>query len=167
MFLPLHLSEPNLEHRVANFLNISPTGNIIQKMDWLGLFSDEIIQSKPWYTAADVMVDLIKRKLELPKKGKDMVAIMHEMEAYYPKQKNKRERITSTFIKYGEPGGFTAIAQTVGLPAALGAELLLTDRLPITGCHIPTHPAVYPPVLKALKKMGYKFVEKIEEIKST
>jgi saccharopine dehydrogenase-like NADP-dependent oxidoreductase len=167
MFLPLHVSSSNLEHRVANFLNISPTGSIIQKMEWLGLFSEEKVQCKYGLTAADVLVDLIKRKLELPKDGKDMVAIVHELEAVYPKETKRREKITSTFIKYGEPGGFTAISQTVGLPAALAAELLLTDHLPITGCHIPTHPAVYPPVLQALKKMGYKFVEKIEEVKST
>jgi saccharopine dehydrogenase-like NADP-dependent oxidoreductase len=164
MFLPLHTSSANLEHRVANFLNISPTGNIIQKMEWLGLFSDEAIQCKCGNTAADVLVDLLKRKLELPKDGKDMVAIIHELEAIFPKEKNKREKIMSTFVKYGEPGGFTAIAQTVGLPAALAAELLLTERFPITGCQIPTHPAVYPLVLEALKNMDYKFAEKTEEV---
>lgn len=164
MFLPLHVSSANLEHRVANFLNISPTGSIIQKMEWLGLFSDEPVQCKLGNTAADVLVDLLKRKLELPQNGKDMVALVHELETYYPEQNNKREKITSTFVKYGEPGGFTAISQTVGLPAALAAELLLTGRLPITGCHIPTHPAVYPLVLDSLKNMGYKFVEKTEEV---
>ena len=164
MFLPLHTSSANLEHRVANFLNISPTGSIIQKMEWLGLFSDEPVQCKHGSTAAEVLVELLKRKLELPAKGKDMVAIMHELEAFFPEENDRREQITSTFIKYGEPGGFTAIAQTVGLPAALATELLLTDKLPITGCHIPTHPAVYPLVLKALDKMGYKFSEKIKNI---
>jgi len=164
MFLPLHTSSSNVEQRVANFLNISPTGNIIQKMEWLGLFSDENIKCKCGNTAAGVLVDLLKRKLALPKDGKDMVAIVHELEAVYPEEKNKREKMTSTFVKYGEPGGFTAIAQTVGLPAALAAELLLTDKLPITGCQIPTHPAVYPLVLEALKNMGYKFVEKTEEV---
>jgi saccharopine dehydrogenase-like NADP-dependent oxidoreductase len=164
MFLPLHTSSANLEHRVANFLNISPTGNIIQKLEWLGLFSDEQVQCKFGNTAADVLVDLLKRKLELPKDGKDMVAIVHELEATFPSENNKREKTTSTFIHYGQAGGFTAIAQTVGLPAALAAELLLTDQLPITGCHIPTHPAIYPVVLKSLQKMGYKFVEKTEEV---
>lgn len=164
MFLPLHTSSANLEHRVANFLNISPTGSIMQKMEWLGLFSGESVQCKFGSTAAEVLVDLLKRKLELPEKGKDMVALVHELEAFFPKENDRREKITSTFIKYGEPAGFTAISQTVGLPAALAAELLLTDRLPITGCHIPTHPAIYPVVLKALNKLGYKFKENIEEV---
>jgi saccharopine dehydrogenase-like NADP-dependent oxidoreductase len=164
MFLPLHTSSANLEHRVANFLNISPTGSIMQKMEWLGLFSDEPVQCKHVNTAAEVLVDLLKRKLELPEKGKDMVAIVHELEAFFPKEKNRREKTTSTFIKYGEPGGYTAISQTVGLPAAIATELLLTDKLPITGCHIPTHPTVYPLVLDALKNMGYEFTEKTEEV---
>jgi len=110
------------------------------------------------------MLEFRKRKIELPKDGRDMVEIVHELEAVYPKENNKRERTTSTFIHYGEPGGFTAIAQTVGLPAALAAELLLTDKLPITGCQIPTHPAVYPIVLDELGNMGYKFIEKTEEV---
>ena len=164
MFLPLYVSSSKLEHRVANFLNISPTGNIMQKMEWLGLFSDEPVQCKQGNTAADVLVDLLKRKLKLPKNGKDMVAIVHEIEAFFPEEKNRREKITSTFVHYGETDGFTAISQTVGLPAALAAELLLIEKLPITGCHIPTHPAIYPVVLKELKNLGYKFKEKTEEI---
>lgn len=164
MFLPLHISSSNLEHRVANFLNISPTGSIMQKMEWLGLFSEEPVQCQQGNTAADVLVDLLKRKLKLLPNGKDMVAIVHELEAYFPEEKNRREKTTSTFIHYGEPNGFTAIAQTVGLPAALAAELLLTEHLPLTGCHIPTHPAIYPIVIESLKKMGYEFKEKTEKV---
>lgn len=162
MFLPLHVSSANLEHRVANFLNISPTGAIIQKMDWLGLFSDEVITCQG-NTAAKVLEDLLRKKLKLPENARDMVAIVHELEAEFPDD-NIASKISSTFVHYGQPGGYTAIAQTVGLPAALAAELLLTDRLPITGCQIPTHPAIFPPVLTALENMGYTFKEKRENI---
>jgi len=37
--------------------------------------------------------------------------------------------------------------------------------LPITGCHIPTIPAIYQPVLEELKSMGIHFKEKRERIK--
>ena len=57
--------------------------------------------------------------------------------------------------------GFTAIAKSVGLPAAIATKLLLNNRLTITGCHIPTHPAVYTMVLKELMNIGFKFKEKI------
>jgi saccharopine dehydrogenase-like NADP-dependent oxidoreductase len=164
MFLPLHVSSDDLEHRVANFLNISPTGRIMENLSWLGLFSDESIQCKG-DTAAAVLVDLMKKRLRLPRKGRDMVAIVHEIEAEYPEKKNTIERIISTFIEFGQPSGFTAIAKTVGLPAALAVKLILTDKLPISGCHIPTHPAIFSRVLPELKKEKLIFKEKIEVVK--
>jgi saccharopine dehydrogenase-like NADP-dependent oxidoreductase len=163
MFLPLHVSSANLEHRVANFLNISPTGKIMENLAWLGLFSDERVNCEG-DTAADVLVDLLKKKLQLPADGKDMVAIVHEIEAEFPEDNNKTEKVTSTFVEYGESEYFTAIAKTVGLPAALAAKLILTDELPISGCHIPTHPAVYSQVLPELEKEGLIFKEKSELI---
>jgi saccharopine dehydrogenase-like NADP-dependent oxidoreductase len=163
MFLPLHVSSANIEHRVANFLNISPTGNIMENLSWLGLFSDERVECRG-DTAAAVLEDILVKKLNLPENGKDMVAIVHEIETDFPDQNKKGERITSSFIEYGEEGGFTAIAKTVGLPAAIAAKLILTDQLPISGCHIPTHPAVYSKVLPELGAAGLDFKEKIVEL---
>jgi len=163
MFLPLHVSSANIEHRIANFLNISPTGKIIENLAWLGLFSDEQIQCQN-DTAAAVMEDILKKKLSLSDDGKDMVAIKHEVDVEYPGKTTNTEKITSTFIEYGEPGGFTAIAKTVGLPAAIAAKLVLTDELPISGCHIPTHPAIYSKVLPELKEAGFNFVEKVFDV---
>jgi saccharopine dehydrogenase-like NADP-dependent oxidoreductase len=160
MFLPLHVSSANIEHRVANFLNISPTGKIMENLAWLGLFSGENVQCQE-DTAAAVMEDLLKKKLYLPPDGRDMVAIVHEVDAEFSDKTTYIERITSTFIEYGNPGGFTAIAKTVGLPAAIAAKLILTDELPLSGCHIPTHPAIYSKVLPELKEAGLKFVEKV------
>jgi saccharopine dehydrogenase-like NADP-dependent oxidoreductase len=160
MFLPLHVSSANIEHRVANYLNISPTGKIMENLTWLGLFSDEKIQCQG-DTAAAVMEDILKKKLFLSVDGRDMVAIIHEVDAQFTGKSARTERITSTFIEYGEPGGFTAIAKTVGLPAAIAAKLVLTDQLPISGCHIPTHPAIYSKVLPELKEAGLTFEEKV------
>jgi hypothetical protein len=63
-------------------------------------------------------------------------------------------------IDEGEKNGFTAIAKTVGLPVAIGIKLILSGEISLTGCHIPTHPEIYKPVLKALKNEGLKFKEK-------
>ncbi len=129
MFLPLHNPGADLEHRVANLLHISPTGTIMENLRWLGLFSDETIKLEG-DTAADVLIDLLRKKLQLDEYGRDMVAIVHEIEAVYPDKSNRREKTTSTFIEYGEPGGFTAIAKTVGLPAAIAAKTGASRRDP-------------------------------------
>jgi saccharopine dehydrogenase-like NADP-dependent oxidoreductase len=163
MFLPLNVSGPKLEARIANYLNISPTGTIMKNFKWLGLFDDKKI-GKNYKTPVHLMTDIIKRKMPLPEGARDMVILQHEIEAYYPELK-KKEKTVSTMIEYGEPNGFTAIAKTVGAPAAIAAKLVLKGELPITGCQIPTHPMIYTKVLEELKTLGIKFVEKTEVIK--
>ncbi len=163
MFLSLDISGSRLENRVANFLQISPTGKIMENLKWLGLFSTEVIGGEV-KTAADVMTNLLVKKLPLPPGGRDMVILQHEIEATYPEENSLRERIQTTMIEYGEPGGFTAMSKTVGLPAALAVKLILTNKIPLSGCHIPTHPAIYEPVLEELRKLGLTFTEKFEEL---
>ncbi len=168
MFLPLLASGANIEKRVANYLNISPTGTIINNMRWLGLFSDKKIGKGP-KTAAQVLEKILVEKLPLPEGSRDMVILVHEIKASYPDTKKsanrvgRKEKRTTTFIEYGD--GFTAIAKTVGMPAAIAAKLVLTGKLKIRGCRIPTHPDIYKPVLRELKKNGMKFTEKVVKIK--
>lgn len=159
MFLPLTVSGTKIETKTANYLGISPTGKIMNNLRWLGLFSEEKIGGKV-STSAEVMTELLKKKLPLPAGGRDMVILAHQVVAKYPKEK-REEKIVSTLVEYGDPNGFTAIAKTVGLPAAIATKLILTDKLPLSGCYIPTHPSVYVPVMAELKKLGIKFKEKI------
>lgn len=162
MFLPLNVSGPKLEARIANYLNISPTGTIMKNFKWLGLFDDKKI-GKHYKTAVHLMTDIIKHKMPLPEGARDMVILQHEIEAYYPELK-KKEKTVSTMIEYGEPNGFTAISKTVGAPAAIAAKLILKGELPLTGCQIPTHPMIYTKVLEELKTLGIEFVEKTSVI---
>lgn len=163
MFLPIHSNGSKLETRLANYLGISPTGKIIDNITWLGLLEDKKIGGNV-STPLDVLTNLLIQKMPLPAGARDMVILVHEIEAIYPNQNNRQEKITSTFIEYGEPDGFTAISKTVGLPAAIAAKLLMLGELKLTGCQIPTHPEVYPKVLKELSSLGLKFTEKIEAI---
>jgi len=135
----------------------------MENLAWLGLFSDEKIQCQG-DTAAAVLEDILKNKLKLPIDGRDMVAIVHEMDVEFSNKTTKAERITSTFIEYGETGGYTAISKTVGLPAAIASKLILSGELPLSGCHIPTHPAIYSKVLPELKKFGLIFVQKVTDL---
>jgi saccharopine dehydrogenase (NADP+, L-glutamate forming) len=160
MFISTKDRSTSLERCVANYLNINPTGKIMENLRWLGLFSDEVIGGKV-RTAADVMTQLLMKKLPLPKDGRDMVVLQHEVTAVYPEENHREEKIVSTMIEYGTPGGFTAMSKTVGLPAAIAAKLILTGKIPLTGCHIPTHPMIYEPVLLELSDNGIVFKERI------
>jgi hypothetical protein len=166
MFLPAHMGKGSLKARVADFLKISPTGKIMKNLEWLGLFSEDDIPSRA-ETATEVMINLLERKMPLPPGKRDMVIIMHEIEARFPEASNKGERITSTMVQFGEPDGATAMSKTVGLPAAIAAILILTGEIDQTGCQLPTHPEIYTKVLKALRKLGIDFKMTVEELSPT
>ena len=162
MFVPVNSNGGKVETRVANFLKISPTGGIMEKLKWLGFFDDNVIGGNV-KTSTDVMQKILTEKLPLPAGKRDMVILMHKLEAEYPKE-NKRKRYISTLVDYGIPDGMTTIAKTVGAPAGIAAKLILLGELPLTGTHIPTHPAIYTKVLAELEELGLKFVEKEEEV---
>ncbi|RMH73938.1 MAG: saccharopine dehydrogenase [Gemmatimonadetes bacterium] len=162
MFLPLTISG-SLEERVANYLHINPTGKVMENLRWLGILSDEKVDTDV-STPAEAMTVLLARKLALPPHARDMVILLHKLEAYFPEEHNRKERHISSFIEYGDVDGFTAIAKSVGLPAAIAAKLVLTGKLELTGCRIPMHPAIYIPVLDEMRALGREFKENVETI---
>jgi len=161
MFLPQDAPGSSLPQRTARFLGISPTGHIIENLRWLGLFSDELINC-PGDTACDMMVHLLQQKLSLTGDMRDLVLLVHELDVEYPDR--PAERITSTFAVQGEPGGFTAMSRTVGLPVAIATVLKLRGELSLTGSLIPTHPAIYEPILAGIEAAGLRFTEKREAL---
>lgn len=163
MFLPQTISGSSLAWRVANYLQISMTGRIMENLRWLGLFDKHPagIQGR---TAADAMIWLLKTRLSLPPDGRDVIILLHDFVARYGEEDGRRERITSTLVHYGEPGGPTAMSRTVGLPAGIAAKRVLTGELPLTGCHIPDHPAIYEPILHELAAHGLAFDETTVEL---
>jgi len=163
MCIPIHLGDGKLKARVADYLKINPTGQIMQNIEWLGLFSDESVPAGA-VTVSEVMIDLLRRKLALPQDERDMIVIMHEIEARFPEEDGRGERITSTLVQFGEPGGTTAMSKTVGLPAAIAATLLLTGEIGLSGCQLPTHTDVYTRVLEELRKLGIEFKVSVEEL---
>ena len=163
MFLPDGAPGETLEERVAAFLDLDPDGEVMRRLAWLGLFSGEPC-GEPAGTAAEALARLFTTRLALPPDGRDMVILMHCLEVRYPDEGGRRERVRSVLVHRGDPGGWTAMARTVGLPASLVTRLLLSGELPLTGAHIPTHPAVYEPVLGRLEEEGLRFEEDVEEL---
>ena len=55
------------------------------------------------------------------------------------------------------------MAKTVGLTAAIGAEMVLQGTIKTTGVLVPTDKEVYTPALKLLEKEGIIFTERTVE----
>ncbi len=87
---------------------------------------------------------------------RDMLILRHEFLAEYAE---RRERITSTMVDFGIPDGYTSMARTVGLPAAIAAAMILRGEISLAGVQIPVVPEIYEPVLAELEAQGIRFVE--------
>ncbi len=162
MFLPRGVSGGGVEERVANYLRLSSTGRVMDTLRWLGLFDTSPIGVEG-RTVADALIHQLKERLPLPPGGRDMVILLHDF-LVRRQEGGQLEHLQSTLIARGEKNGFTAMSRTVGLPAAIATRLLLTGRLPLTGCHIPIHPAIYEPVLEELAAAGLAFEETVETV---
>jgi saccharopine dehydrogenase (NADP+, L-glutamate forming) len=111
--------------------------------------------------SADVIQYLFEEKLNMEQGDKDMIVMLHEIE--FTKEK-KTYKTTSSLIVKGSENGRTAMAKTVGLPLGIAAELILDNKISLTGVQIPVHKEIYLPTLKRLEKEGIIFNEKTEEI---
>ncbi len=74
-------------------------------------------------------------------------------------REGRRERITSTLIDFGVPHGDSSMSRTVGLPAAIGARLVLEGRIAEAGVRVPVTPDIYNPILDELAALGVRFKE--------
>ncbi len=88
-----------------------------------------------------------------------MIVLHHDFLAEYPDE-NRKEKITSTLIDFGIPGGDSSMARTVSLPAAIASKLILQGKIKETGVHIPVIPSIYNPVLDELESMSIVCKEK-------
>ncbi|KAG6488659.1 hypothetical protein ZIOFF_049908 [Zingiber officinale] len=106
----------------------------------------------------------MEEKLAYTSKEKDMVVLHHEIEVEFPDGR-PTENHWATLLEYGriEDGkSTTAMALTVGIPAAIGVLLLLLNKVKRRGVVRPLEPEVYVPALDILQASGIKLMEKFE-----
>lgn len=127
----------------------------LDKLEWLGLFSDEKISIKNG-SPADVLENLLLQKWKLGDEEKDMIIMQHEIEYM---QGTQRKFVTSTLIQEGNNATDTAMSRLVGLPMGIFIKHLLSGHRVPVGVVIPIQAEVYKPVLKELSEYGVGFKE--------
>lgn len=153
-FLAYNIEDP-VEKKLSGYLDIDPEGEVMKKLQWLGLFERRkaAVQDQ---TPARVLQSLLEEKLKLDPGDKDMIVMQHQFEYLLDE---KRHRIVSSMAIIGEDTVHTAMSVTVGLPVAIAAKLILQGKIRSRGVQIPIHREIYEPVMNELENYGILFTE--------
>lgn len=153
-FLPV--GKQSTKEKLTTFMGAEMNEEVMNKIEWLGVFEDKKIKVKN-ATPAQILQDLLEEKWLLKEHDKDMIVMQHQFEYTLNGQAKK---ITSSLVVKGDDQTYTAMAKTVGLPLAIAAKLILQGKISARGVIIPTKKEIYLPVLNELENYGVKFEEK-------
>lgn len=143
-------------NEAAARLNLDRNSDVIKRLEWLGLFSEESIPD--FDNLVDILSHRLLEKLVYKEGERDMILLRHKF--IVQNKDGSKDLITSTLIDYGIPGGDTSMARTVSLPLAIGVQMMARGQIKLTGVQIPVVKAIYQPVLAKLEAQGIKMVEK-------
>ncbi|XP_078157714.1 lysine-ketoglutarate reductase/saccharopine dehydrogenase bifunctional enzyme isoform X2 [Carex rostrata] len=135
----------------------------IKAIKFLGLHEDMVIPES-CSSAFEIICARMEERLTYKNDEQDMVLLHHEVEVEFP-DSQQTEKHRATLLEFGkiENGkSTTAMALTVGVPAAIGALLLLHNRVQKRGVVRPLDSEVYIPALKMLETTGIKLLEEVE-----
>lgn len=157
-FIP-HDPHLSVQEKLGHYLKIGNNPELMERLEWLGLFSDEPIGMQSG-TPAMVLQKLLEDKWKLEPDDKDMCVMLHLIEY---ELNGQRRVIQSTMTVIGENNSVTAMAKCVGLPMGIAAKLILEQQIVQTGVVIPINQEIYDPVLKILKSdFGIAFTESVQ-----
>lgn len=155
----LSQADPGADARsaVASRLRLDAGSPIMSRLGWLGLFEETALPAAKG-SALDNLTALMIDRLRYEEGERDMVVLQHEF--LVRTESGRTERIVSTLVDYGVPGGDSSMSRTVGLPAAIGARLVVEGKIDLPGVQVPVRPEIYGPILDELEKLGVRFEEK-------
>ena len=147
--------ESSLEKKICTIFGLSPSGEEMKRLQWSGLFSDELVGLQHG-SPAHILEHILTKKWRLIDGDKDFIVMWHRF--VYEQNGEKRE-IQSYLTATGKDEKDTAMAKTVGLPLAMATELLVEGKISSRGVVIPTVKEIYEPVLEQLRKYDIRFTE--------
>ena len=127
---------------------------LYDQFEWLGIFEMDASFGIPNASPAQLLEKLLVRKMSLEQNDKDMLVMYHEFEYHY---KGENRKIISSMINVGEDEVYTAMSNTVGLPVAICAKMILNGQIKEKGVTLPVNKEVYEPILEELKAYNITF----------
>lgn len=142
---------------ISSYLKLPSDSDVIHRMEWLGLWNEDIIPIEKG-TALEVLGNRMYERMAYQPGERDMIILQHEFVSL--DQDGNTEKIISSLVDYGIPYKDSSMARTVGLPAAIGAKLILNGEINEKGVIIPVKKEFYDPILKELEHQGISFSTK-------
>uniref|UniRef100_A0A8D3DVG7 Alpha-aminoadipic semialdehyde synthase, mitochondrial n=1 Tax=Scophthalmus maximus TaxID=52904 RepID=A0A8D3DVG7_SCOMX len=128
----------------------------METLRWFGMLSDESVPQADSVLAA--LTKHLEAKLSFNKGERDMIILRNDVGLRHPTGELETKHIS--LVVYGDPSGFSAMAKTVGYPAAIAARMVLDGEICSKGLVVPMTKEVYGPVLARLKEEGLHFMSK-------
>ncbi|MEO8588300.1 MAG: saccharopine dehydrogenase C-terminal domain-containing protein [Flavobacteriales bacterium] len=150
----------NIRSRVGAYLGLKEHGEVISKLEWLGLF-DPTPTGVSGLSPAATLQHLLEQKWKLGPDDKDLVVMWHR---FRYSVEGQHQEIHASLAVIGQDQTHTAMARTVGLPIAIASKLVLNGKIEDRGVLLPLKPAIYDPVLNELEKLGIVFREDAVEV---
>ncbi len=149
----------DLPASVAARLGIPKRAFPVVNLEWLGMFSERKFTADI-IAPLDAMGELMFEKLVFLPGERDMLIMLHDFRVEFPD--GRREHTVAQMIDFGVPFGDSAMSRTVGLPAAISTDLILSGKIQNCGVLRPTTPDIYVPVLDEMSALNIESREKTE-----
>jgi len=149
----------SVELKLAHYLSLDMQGDIMHKLKWVGVFSEELVGLKEG-TPAQILEAILRKKWTLNKEDRDMIVMWHKFNYLDKSNDNRETEIHSTMVTIGEDTVDTAMSKTVGLPLGIATKLILENKIQSKGVLIPIIKELYEPILAELSDdFGFDFTE--------
>ena len=111
----------NLKRKLVERLN---SEDRVQAMEDLGLLEEnEVLKLN---TPLDTLTYHLSKVLSYKKNERDLVILRHDIDILWPD--NKKEKRSINLVVYGDSKGHSAMARSVGFPAAIAVKMLLDGK---------------------------------------
>ncbi|KAJ1723018.1 hypothetical protein LPJ53_002636 [Coemansia erecta] len=124
-----------------------------------GMLDSSVSNALDAPTALDAMAKVLQQALRFKANERDLVCMSHEF-GIESADGRTYDVHSSSLTVYGDAkAGETAMARTVGIPAAIATRLLLEGLVKTRGTIRPTIPEIYNPLIERLELKGIIFNE--------
>ncbi|XP_075230422.1 lysine ketoglutarate reductase/saccharopine dehydrogenase isoform X2 [Lycorma delicatula] len=126
----------------------------------LGLLDEIPVQKLD--SPLDTISHYLSQRLAFGKNERDIVILHHDIGIVWPNDRKEKRGIT--LVEYGDTNNITAMARTVGLPAAIAAKMVLDGEIQEHGMVLPFTPDMYRPILSRLRAEGIVSSETVKSL---